>query len=179
MAGFRYRHLMSNGSPGGNRSAWAPASQPTLLYPNDSGTGVVVYTAPPWSPYDTLGENPDASPTNIQTLLGIYVVADKAVTATSVASDISFSLYRAGSQVGGGVVAAWAISANPAFTLGVPVFVPFNTSNTALLPVPALGAAAAVTTTSALLPLQPGDCILATAATPALLVNLLAFVNAS
>lgn len=179
MSGFRYRHLMSNGAPDGARSAWAPASHPTPLYPNDSGTGVVVYTAPPWSPYDTLGENPDAEPTNIQTLLGIYVVADKTVAAASVASDISFSLYRAGSQVGGDTVAEWASGANPLFTVGVPVFVPFNTANTALLPVPALGEDAAVSATSALLPLQPGDTILATAGTVALLVNLSAFVNAS
>lgn len=178
MGGFRFRHLIAGGSPGGERSAWQSDSAPVALDPGDAGTGVIVYSAPLWSPYDTLGINPDGPPTNIQTLLGIYVVADKAVAANAVASDVSFSLYRAGAQIGGGVVASFATGANPALPLGVPVFVPFNTANTALIPVPALGQAAAVSATSALLPLQPGDCILATATTVADLVNLFAFVNA-
>lgn len=176
--GFRLRHLISLGAPEGNRSTWSQNSAPVLLDPGDAGTGVVVYSAPVWSPYDTLGENPDGSPTNIATVKGIYVVADKHVAAAAVASDITFSLYRAGAQVGGTSAAHWASGANPDFPLGVPVLVPFTTGNTALLPVPALGQPAAVTATSALLPMQPGDCILATAGTVALLVNLLAFVDA-
>jgi len=147
MGGFRFRHLIAGGSPEGLRSSWQPDSAAVALDPGDTGTGVIVYNAPVWSPYDPLGENPDPSPADIQTLLGIYVVADKAVAATTVAS-------------------------------GVPVFVPFNPANTALRPVPALGQVAAVSSTSALLPLQPGDCILATATTVADLVNLFAFVNA-
>jgi|SRR5215469_3754506 len=179
MGGFRYRHLSSAAAPEGARSAWQPDSAPISLSLADSGTGVIVYIAPEWSPYDTQGENPDASPADIQTLLGIYVVADLAVAADAVASDISFSLYRGGSQIGGSIIAGWAVNSNPAFPLGVPVFVPFHVANTALRPVPSLGQNAAVTTTSALLPLQPGDCILATSETPADLVNLFAFVNAS
>jgi hypothetical protein len=178
MSGFRYRHLMAQGGPEGTRSAFQPASAPVSLYPNDSGTGVVVYVAPPYSAYDSLGGNPDASPTNIQMLKGIYVVSDKTVTATSVSSDITFSLYRAGAAIGGSSIAAWASGANPLLTVGVPVKVPFNISNTSLLAVPTYGPAGVVTTAAALLPMQPGDCILATATTVADLVNLFAFVDA-
>ena len=178
MGGFRFAHLSVSGAPDGSRSAWTPTSAPVALDPGDTGTGVLVYVAPVWSKYDSQGLNPDGPPTVIQNLTGLYVVSDKTVAASSVASDISFSLYRAGAQIGGGIVAGWAGGANPEFVVGVPVFVPFAPANTALRPVPALGQAAAVSATSALLPMQPGDVILATAGTVADLVNLFAFANA-
>lgn len=178
MAGFRFRHLISAGSPSGERSAWSPLPPPAYLGVGDSGaTGIPVYVAPPSSPYDSLGTNPDVVTAGnpIQTVLGIYVLADQAIAANSIGSTINFDLYRAGAVIGGGRFAGWNTSSNPAFVVGVPVFVPFDVTNTALKPVPNT---AGLSSTQALLPLQALDAIVAVGSTVADFVGLWACVNA-
>lgn len=177
MAGFRFRHLISAGAPDGARAGWSPFSASAQYIGTQvaGATGVPVYVAPPLGVYDSVGNNPDPLATTlaIQNLLAAYVFPDQTVGA-NLATSLNFFLYRAGVVVGGGRFAGWS-SNNPAFTLGVPVQVPFDVTNTALLVVPGQ---TAVTTTKALLPMRALDTILVVGSDVTKFVGLWAAINA-
>lgn len=68
---------------------------------------------------------------------------------------LSFFLRRAGSVIGGGAFAGWAAASNAAIGAFQQVTVPFLIANTALVAPPGT----TLSSTNALLPVQPGDVI--------------------
>ena len=161
---LKQRYLISAGGPD-TKSAWSDF-QYSRLDQNDynNTNGWPFYLAPLVSAYGSNGLSADfiSSGAPIKTALAFYIMFDKNV-AINVATTISVNVLRAGVAIGGTTVAGWASGAAPAFTAMIPVQIPFTIANTALVVVPG---STAVTTTKALLKLQPLDVITMTMSSP-------------
>jgi hypothetical protein len=96
----------------------------------------------------------------IQGLYGTWIVplANWAANIANLTVRMMLRRGSAGAIVGGGAYAGWAAASNPALTAFVPIFVPFLTTNTALLP-GRLGGTVGTALGGAYLPLQQGDVL--------------------
>jgi len=99
-----------------------------------------------------------ASTDVIQGLYGTWIVAPAAWAANIASLTVRMMLRRAGAIVGGSAYAGWAAASNPALVAWVPLFVPFLTANTALLP-GRLGGTVGTALGGAYLPVQQGDVL--------------------
>lgn len=155
----RYRQLISNAGPDtrGCFQPFAAGSVIPLTLMTD-GLNYPLTAIPEVSKYSTVQGAPTdflSSSGYIQSLTKIYIVSDTAISA-SLASDVFFSVYRAGAQLGSARIAGWASAAVPAISALVPLAVPFYVTNTTALTGPPNKA---LSTTQAICRLKPLDVI--------------------
>lgn len=162
---LKYRELISNAGPDSNTGAWQPFVQQRLdLNDYSNGNQLPVFVAPQTSQYSTVNGNPIdfvSSSGYVSSISRLYLVSD-ADLAGGLTTDIFFSIYRAGSQVGAARIAGWASGASPAITALVPVAVPFYVTNTTALTGPP---GKTLTTTQGIARLKPLDVLTFSAST--------------
>lgn len=155
---LKLREMISDGGPD-TLGCWAPLGFTQLhIQVMTNSQPWPLYVAPQPSTYSTVhGTAVDylSNAGYIQTLSGLWFMADANVSA-NLTTDIYFSVYRAGSQVGSARIAGWSSGATPALTALVPTFVPFYTTNTTALSSPP---GVTLSTTKALCRLKPLDVI--------------------
>lgn len=163
------REATSNAGPGGNSSSlYSSGENVSVTSATLAGTfsapvgtsEVILYQVPPASRLSPSGATNYTFPAVIQNINQLLMTAGATLAANTANLTLSFNLRRAGAVVGGGAFAGWAANSNPLLTAFVPVSVPWLVANTALV-VPYPQAAAALTATNALLPLQANDVITA------------------
>jgi len=157
--GLKYRQMISEAGPD-TSGCWQPFASASVV-PLTLMTDALNYpltVIPQVSKYSTIAAAPTdflSSSGYIQSLSGIYIVSDTNISA-SLASDVFFSVYRAGTQLGSARIAGWASGAAPAITALVPVAVPFYVTNTTALTGAPNGT---LSTTQAICRLKPLDVV--------------------
>jgi len=163
MAGQKVRAQVTTLGADGN-GAWTDYVMSGLFGAINTVSPAALYVAPQVTPYQNGGTTIEQPPLGgaLRTLAGVWIVTDANV-AEHVATDVTINLLRNGAVFGGSRIAGWASGTNPALTAWIPTFVPFDVANTALLPIAPLPTV--LSTTKALLPLQPFDVITASEGT--------------